>query len=229
MSLGCSARPAPICAASWPSSGTQMPSWPWRCSALRLPVERGGPAPCRGRAPAARRRRRPRRSASKRSGRPPARPRGSAAGRGPAALVGAAEPGDDVLAGWSEWGADGDSWRVAGIQSWGTDTGASSDSRARPGSWPTRARTDPARDHPGRGWPRAGWSRHRGTTAVRAGGGGAAVGGCVDQRSLLPGKGRSPVRSGSTVDRVGRGAQTGGGVVDGAVVVSGSGVAGDAP
>ncbi len=34
MSSGRSARPAPICAASWPSSGTQMPSWPLRCRAL---------------------------------------------------------------------------------------------------------------------------------------------------------------------------------------------------
>ena len=34
MSLGRIARPAPICAASWPSSGTQMLSWPCRCSAL---------------------------------------------------------------------------------------------------------------------------------------------------------------------------------------------------
>ena len=30
------------------------------------------------------------------------------------ALVGAAEPGEDVLAGWPGWGADGDSWRVGG-------------------------------------------------------------------------------------------------------------------
>ena len=30
------------------------------------------------------------------------------------ALVGAAQPGEDVLAGWSGWGADGDSWRVRG-------------------------------------------------------------------------------------------------------------------
>ena len=48
------------------------------------------------------------------------------------------------------------------------------------------------------------------------------------QRSLLPGKGRSPVRSGSTVDLVG-GVLTGGGVVDGAVVVSGSGATADPP
>ena len=34
MSFGRIARPAPICAASWPSSGTQMLSWPCRCSAL---------------------------------------------------------------------------------------------------------------------------------------------------------------------------------------------------
>ena len=34
MSLGLSARPDPIWAASWPSSEAQMPSSPWRCRAI---------------------------------------------------------------------------------------------------------------------------------------------------------------------------------------------------
>src|ERR1700754_411313 len=62
MSWGCSARPAPICAASWPSSGTPTPS-----------------VRCRG---SAGRRRRGRGRSGRSGGRTPARPRASVAGRG---------------------------------------------------------------------------------------------------------------------------------------------------
>ena len=226
MSPGRSARPAPICAASWPSSGTQMPE-------LTLALQRGG-LPVRaahqhhvaveawqGRGVDVRD------VGVELRARRPARPPECSSWTRSGALVGAAQPGEDVLAG--RGGAASARW------------GSSRAERTRvpprtPGRVPVRGRPAPGRVRPvttpvrtatGRVVPSS-WhdGRARGSGRCRAHARIAVRGPCYPgtagrrpcARRVARWRGRAVVGTGVSPGSAG-------GVVDGAVVVNGSGVA----
>ena len=224
MSPGRSARPAPICAASWPEQRHPDAELALALQRVGLPVDAADQHHVAVEAPAGPATSTSATCASKSGSRDPLALRGQQLDEVGAALVGALAARRGRARGAGRRGVR---------RGWGPGVrNGHGCLLVTPGRVPVRGGAAPgrrpARDHPGGdghgpGGPvivaRRPSAWERAVPRPRRSG----------QRSLLPGKGRSPVRSGSTVAAgVPAGCVTGGGVVDGAVVVSGSGVTADA-